>query len=73
MDTFDQLPISAVVNGQYLAMHGGISRRLTSLDAINQIDRFREVDEESLLADLLWADPAASKQSGRDYQFNMDR
>jgi serine/threonine-protein phosphatase 2B catalytic subunit len=25
MDTFDMLPISGVVNGRYLAMHGGIS------------------------------------------------
>ena len=54
-------------------MHGGISKRLTSLDAINQIDRKREVDEESLLADLLWADPAAAKECGKDYQFNRDR
>ena len=35
METFDQLPLSGVVNGLYLAMHGGISHRLTSLDAIN--------------------------------------
>ena len=31
MDTFDMLPVSGVVNGRYLAMHGGISQRLTSL------------------------------------------
>ena len=37
MELFDQLPISAIVNGQYLCMHGGISQFLTSLGAINMI------------------------------------
>ena len=32
MDAFDQLPLAATVNGEYLAVHGGISERLTSLD-----------------------------------------
>ena len=34
METFDLLPISAIVNGQYLCMHGGISERLTSIEDI---------------------------------------
>ena len=39
MEAFDLLPVSAIVNGQYLCMHGGISDVLTSLEAINGIDR----------------------------------
>ena len=35
METFDMLPIASVVNGLYLSMHGGISHRLTSVEAIN--------------------------------------
>ena len=35
METFDQLPVSGIVNGLYLAMHGGISHRLTSIESIN--------------------------------------
>ena len=73
MDLFDQFPLAAVVNGQYICMHGGISERLTSLEAINQVDRKREVDEEGLLADLLWADPAGKKRCKTDYVFNEDR
>ncbi len=35
-DAFESLPLTAIVNGEYLAMHGGISSRcLESLDAIN--------------------------------------
>ena len=39
MEAFDMLPISAIVNGQYLCMHGGISEYLKSIEDINKIDR----------------------------------
>ena len=42
METFDALPIAAIVNGLYLAMHGGISHRLTSIEAINAVNRQME-------------------------------
>ena len=62
MESFDLLPISAVVNGQYLCMHGGISEVLTSLEGINNIDRKMEPpDQDCLLVDLLWADPARNR------------
>ena len=32
MDLFDNLPVSANVNGQYLAMHGGINRDLQTVE-----------------------------------------
>ena len=67
METFDKLPIAATVNGEYLCMHGGVSQILTSLSAIDRIDRMIEPpDEESLLNDLLWADPA------EDDKINID-
>ena len=65
MDTFDQLPVAGVVNGLYLAMHGGISHRLTSLDAINAIERRMEPPDDTLLADLLWADPIKDKLASK--------
>ena len=73
MDLFDNIPIAAIVNGLYLCMHGGISDELKTIATINQLDRFREVDEEGLLADLLWADPAPSKKIKQDYVYNSDR
>ena len=42
MNTFDMLPIAAVVNGLYLCMHGGISENIPSVEAINQVDRKME-------------------------------
>ena len=55
-------------------MHGGISHRLTSIEAINQIDRNMEPPDDSLLADLLWADPATSKEAPTmEYESNDRR
>lgn len=73
MDLFDNLPIASLVNGQHFCMHGGISERLTSINSVNSIDRFKEVDDESLLADLMWADPAHAKKCHVKYAFNSDR
>ena len=61
------------MNGLHFCMHGGISESLTSLEAINEIDRKREVEEEGLLADLLWADPAPIKKCNIDFRFNEER
>lgn len=57
MDTFDMLPIAALIEDKYLAMHGGISPHLDRLDNINDVDRFQEVPYEGLMCDLLWSDP----------------
>ena len=74
MEVFDQLPIAAVVNGLYLCMHGGIANTVTSVEAINQIDRRQEPpDEDCILKDLLWADPASNWGIDTDYVFNEAR
>ena len=52
------------MNGEYLALHGGISSRLKTLDQIFEIDRKKEPDdEESLFNDLLWADPMSTEKA----------
>jgi len=70
MDMFDALPISAVVNGQLLCMHGGISPEITSVDKINLTDRFREPPETGILVDLLWADPFDRTSDARKHDFD---
>jgi serine/threonine-protein phosphatase 2B catalytic subunit len=39
---FEAMPIAAVINGKFLAVHGGISPELKTLDDINKIIRFSE-------------------------------
>ncbi|KAI7860898.1 Metallo-dependent phosphatase-like protein [Circinella umbellata] len=57
MECFDCLPLAAVVNDQFLCMHGGISPSLKTLQDIEDLDRFRETPTAGLMCDLLWADP----------------
>jgi serine/threonine-protein phosphatase 2B catalytic subunit len=55
--TFDAMPLVAVVNQEYLCMHGGVSPNMKNLDEINKMDRFKEVPLEGLLCDIVWSDP----------------
>jgi serine/threonine-protein phosphatase 2B catalytic subunit len=57
LECFESMPLSAVVNNDYLCMHGGISPHLADAEEINKIDRFQEPPLSGLLCDLLWADP----------------
>ena len=56
-DCFNCMPVAAVVADKIIAMHGGLSPELTSLEQIARIERPTEVPEDGLLCDLLWSDP----------------
>ncbi|KAF8970438.1 Metallo-dependent phosphatase-like protein [Flammula alnicola] len=57
MESFCALPLAAVMNKQFLCIHGGLSPELTTLDDIRALDRFREPPTHGLMCDILWADP----------------
>lgn len=57
MNSFDHLPISAIVNKSFFCVHGGLSPDITNLEEIAALDRFQEIPREGPLCDLLWADP----------------
>lgn len=74
MEMFDLLPVACDVNGKYLCMHGGMSAELTSLPRINRMNRKREPENEDMLLDLLWADPAEDKEArGEYFKLNHER
>ncbi|KAI0700677.1 Metallo-dependent phosphatase [Cerioporus squamosus] len=55
--SFQALPITALVDGKFFCVHGGISPELETLRDIEHVDRFQEPASKGLLCDLLWADP----------------
>lgn len=57
MESFCALPLAAIMNKQFLCVHGGLSPELHTLDDIRNLDRFREPPTHGLMCDLLWADP----------------
>ncbi|KAJ4346854.1 3',5'-cyclic-nucleotide phosphodiesterase (PDEase) (3':5'-CNP) [Didymosphaeria variabile] len=57
MESFCALPLAAVMNKQFLCIHGGLSPELHTLEDLKSIDRFREPPTHGLMCDILWADP----------------
>jgi serine/threonine-protein phosphatase 2B catalytic subunit len=51
------MPLVAILNEEYLCMHGGVSPNMKTLDEINEVDRFQEIPLQGLLCDILWSDP----------------
>lgn len=58
VDTFNTLPIAAIVAGKIFCVHGGLSPSLSHMDDIRNIARPTDVPDYGLLNDLLWSDPA---------------
>lgn len=48
MDSFDALPLAALIDNKILAVHGGISPELTNFHIITKIDRFKEIPKIGL-------------------------
>ncbi|KAJ1292595.1 hypothetical protein BS78_01G001800 [Paspalum vaginatum] len=63
-DCFDCMPVAALVDARILALHGGISPHLRTLEQIASMPRPAQVPDQGLLCDLLWADPADDARGG---------
>merc|ERR1740123_1535210 len=69
MNMFDCLPIAATINGKFLCCHGGLSPDISTLDDIQEIDRFQEVPREGPFCDLLWADPVDDEKEAEQDEY----
>jgi len=59
-EMFQALPIAATVEtpaGKWLALHGGISPNVRTLEQFIEFDRFAEPAMNGFLCDILWSDP----------------
>ncbi|KAI9567801.1 Metallo-dependent phosphatase-like protein [Boletus coccyginus] len=60
LESFNALPVAALVDGRFFCVHGGLSPELITLDDLRRLDRFQEPGSSGLLCDLLWADPVVN-------------
>ena len=52
-ETFDMLPLACVINKKFLAVHGGISPELVTLDDLSKTNRYSEPPRQGIFCDLL--------------------
>ena len=57
VESFDSLPLAAVVSDQFFCIHGGISENIKTVDDIRNVNRFAEPPQKGAACDVLWADP----------------
>jgi len=54
---FDLLTVAALIDGEILCVHGGLSPDIRTLDHIRLIDRNQEIPHKGAFCDLVWSDP----------------
>ena len=58
-EVFNHLPIAALIENRIFVVHGGLSPKLENLDDLTKLERYKEIEHEGLITDILWSDPEA--------------
>lgn len=58
-NVFPALPLAAIVQKDFFAVHGGLSSAINTLDDIRNVERLSIVDyhQSQIVTDLVWGDP----------------
>ena len=57
-EVFNALPLAHIVNEKIFVAHGGLfSKDNVTIAEIQQVNRFRDIPDEGLMCELMWADP----------------
>lgn len=57
INTFNHLPLCAIIGGRVLCMHGGLSPHIESLEDIEQVPRPSIIPPYGMMCDIVWSDP----------------
>jgi len=77
-DTFDFLPVAALVDNRLFCCHGGLSPSAPDLDCVREQDRVVELQHSGVLSDIAWSDPEEEHSGwrvsprGAGYTFGQD-
>ncbi|KAJ2829856.1 serine/threonine protein phosphatase Pzh1, partial [Coemansia sp. 'formosensis'] len=67
INTFNALPVAAVVAAKIFCVHGGLSPDLATMEQVRQLPRPCDVPDHGVLNDLLWSDPS---ETAADWEEN---
>ncbi|KAL4478011.1 hypothetical protein ABPG72_013450 [Tetrahymena utriculariae] len=75
-ETFDYLPLAAVIEDKFFCVHGGLSPKLRVISDINPIERKIEIPHDGIMSDMMWSDPDdvqgwAQSQRGAGFLFGQ--
>lgn len=73
MDSFDCLPVAALINKKFIALHGGLSPELQTLRELQAFSRFTEPPKQGLMCDVLWADPVEAPDGKAREMFKLNQ
>ena len=71
-ESFDTMPVACVINKKFLAVHGGISPELVTLEDLTKVNRFSEPPRQGLLCDLLWSDPIGNDTGASNEKYKVN-
>ncbi|KAI1005058.1 Serine/threonine-protein phosphatase [Podosphaera aphanis] len=54
---FDFLVLAAIIDGEVLCVHGGLSPEIRTVDQLRVVARAQEIPHEGAFCDLVWSDP----------------
>ncbi len=63
-DVFDYFNVAAVIDGQILCVHGGLSPSICTIDEMRTLKRNQEIPHEGPFCDLMWSDPEDIEEWG---------
>jgi len=69
-DVFVFMPVSALIEGKILCMHGGLGPDLEKIEQIKGIKKPCEIPDSGILCDLLWSDPSDQNSEQEEFAFN---